>query len=646
MKSNNSTLTGIMLLVLLWITYIYITSPTKEELEQRRKEIEQARQEQIIADSLAQLKVDTKQQILDSLQNNVSIDSSSRDSIIDAYLFNESKSKLGIFAASGQGEQSYTTIENDKLKITLSNKGAAIQKVEVKDYLMYDHSTEDPYDKIPLVLMDSEQNRFDYNIPLSNTTKGDIVTSDLFFNATKEDNTVKFIANGESPDQFIEITYQLLSDYTLDYSIKLVGINDLMPRDERVTLNWSTYVPKVEKNPYYERTMTTVYYQEKEDFNYCNCRADDEAKLETAVDWISHSQQFFNTSFLSKENGSIVSAEVATVQKDEKATYLKELHTVAELNLDETNQQLDFSLYIGPNDYDQLVQFSNGLERIIPFGWSIFGFISRSVIRPMFNFFAMFISNYGIIILLLTLLIRFLLFPLQYKMLKSGVKMSVLKPELEKLRKKHKDDPQALQMAQMKIYQEYGVNPLGGCLPMLLTMPIWIALYRFFPASLDFRQKSFLWADDLVSYDSIWDFGEVPVISSIYGEHVSLFTLLWMISMFLFLWYNSKHMDMNAAANPQMKTMKYVQYSFPILFFFALNSWAAGLTAYMLFSNIFNIAQTYITKNILIDKDKLKEEMEQKKIDNKSKPKTGFMGKYQEMLQEQQKQMAKQKKKK
>lgn len=179
---------------------------------------------------------------------------------------------------------------------------------------------------------------------------------------------------------------------------------------------------------------------------------------------------------------------------------------------------------------------------------------------------------------------------------------------------------------------------------MLLTMPIWIALYRFFPASIDFRQKSFLWADDLVSYDSILDFGNLPVIHQIYGDHVSLFTLLWMISMFGFLWYNSKNMDMTAGAGANMKMMKYMQYSFPILFFFALNSWAAGLTAYMLFSNLLNIAQTFITKNVLIDKDKLKAEMMENKKNFKEKPQTGFMAKYQQLLKEQQ-EMEKRKKK-
>jgi YidC/Oxa1 family membrane protein insertase len=218
-------------------------------------------------------------------------------------------------------------------------------------------------------------------------------------------------------------------------------------------------------------------------------------------------------------------------------------------------------------------------------------------------------------------------------MLKSGVKMSILRPKLDDLKKKYKDDPSGLQMEQMRMYGEYGVNPLAGCLPMLLTMPIWIALYRFFPASIEFRQKSFLWADDLVSYDSIWDFGYIPVIGDFYGDHVSLFTLLWCISMFAFLFYNSKNMDMSAGgANAKM--MMYMQYAFPVIFFFALNSWAAGLTCYMLFSNLLNILQTFLVKNVIIDKKKLEAQMEHRK--NNPKPKTSFQLKYEEALKQQQ----------
>jgi YidC/Oxa1 family membrane protein insertase len=328
------------------------------------------------------------------------------------------------------------------------------------------------------------------------------------------------------------------------------------------------------------------------------------------------------------------SADLNTVMSAKEAAHLKELNSSISIPLaDQENMEYKMQFFIGPNDHNLLSKLDNGLEQIIPFGWSIFGAISRYVIRPMFNAFIYIVPNYGLVIILLTLLLRVLLFPLQFNMLKSGVKMSILRPKMDEMRKKYKDDQQGLQVEQMKMYSEYGVNPLGGCLPMVLTTPIWIALYRFFPASIEFRQKGFLWADDLVSYDSIFDFGYIPVIGDYYGDHVSLFTLLWCISMFAFLIYNSKQMDLSAGgANAKM--MMYMQYSFPVIFFFALNSWAAGLTCYMLFSNLFNILQTFLVKNVIINKKKLEAQMESRK--NNPKPKSGFQQRYEEALKQQQ----------
>jgi len=646
MKQNNSSLTGILLLVLLWMTYIYITTPSQQELAEQQRKQDELIAEQQRQDSLNQLNNSQTTSVLDSIDQDTTLTSAQRDSLQTVLLQQQQSSQYGAFVRAAKGTPKEVTLENEELKITFSSKGGKISKVEVKDFLQYNHETkDDKYDKEQLVLMADDRDRFEYFIPHTQASKGEISTADLFFEPTLTDNTLILRAYGANDNQYIEQKYTINDDYVLDYELKLEGLQEQIKRDEHIELVWSTYVPKVEKNPHYEKTMTTVYYQE-DDFSYCDCRQDDQETLEKPVKWLSHSQQFFNTSLIAKEGTVIHKAELATKTVADTASHLKELYTTAEFHTkDQQSATYAMQMYIGPNDYNELIKMDNGIEQIIPFGWSIFGFISRSVIRPLFNFFAMFISNYGIIILLLTLLIRLCLFPLQYKMLLNGVKMSVLKPELEAIRKKNKDDQQAQQMAQMKLYQEYGVNPLGGCLPMLMTMPIWIALYRFFPASIDFRQKSFLWADDLVSYDSIWDFGYVPFINMIYGDHVSLFTLLWVLSMFAFLWYNSKHMNMQAN-NPQMQSMKYMQFAFPVIFFFALNNWASGLTAYMLFSNVFNIAQTYVTKNILIDKDKLKAKMDEKKKKNKEKPKGGMFAKYQEMLAEQQRLQEKEKKKK
>jgi len=381
--------------------------------------------------------------------------------------------------------------------------------------------------------------------------------------------------------------------------------------------------------------MTSIHFKEVESSpSYCTCASNDNRKIEKNIQWISYAQQFFNTSLIIKGDLKPSAAELQTFMTPLEQSHLKNLNSSISFPVVNQNTLLyDMEFFLGPNNQDTLANLNIGLEQVIPFGWSIFGVINRYVIRPLFNLLGSFIPSYGLIIILLTLLIRILLFPLQFTMLKSGVKMSILRPRLEALKKKYKDDAQGMQMEQMRMYNEYGVNPLGGCLPMVLTMPIWIALYRFFPASIEFRQKGFLWADDLVSYDSIWDFGNVPVIGYFYGDHVSLFTLLWCISMFAFLIYNSKQMDMTAGgANAKM--MMYMQYSFPVIFFFALNSWAAGLTCYMLFSNLLNILQTFLVKNVIINKKKLEEEMEKRK--NNPKPKSGFQKRYEEALKQQQ----------
>ena len=241
------------------------------------------------------------------------------------------------------------------------------------------------------------------------------------------------------------------------------------------------------------------------------------------------------------------------------------------------------------------------LEDVIPYGWSIFGTINRWVIRPIFTFLSGFIGSKGIVILLLTLIVKLVLYPLTYKMLYSQSKMAALKPQIANMKEKYKNDQQKQQMETMKLYREFGVNPLGGCFPIFLQMPIWFALYRFFPAALEFRQASFLWATDLSSYDVFARIPEIPF----YGSHISMFTLLWAVTTVIYTYYNARHMDFSAGgANAKM--MKYMQYGMPVMFLFFFNNFASGLTCYLLFSNIFNIAQTLITKNYIINQDKIK----------------------------------------
>jgi YidC/Oxa1 family membrane protein insertase len=376
---------------------------------------------------------------------------------------------------------------------------------------------------------------------------------------------------------------------------------------------------------------TSAYYkQAEEDPDHCSCTADDEQTKEK-VQWVSHTQQFFNSTLIADKN--FLNAKIETVLTEEDSENLKKLTTRASLPYDaDGTSNYDMQIYIGPNDFDRLRAYDMDMEEIIPFGWGIFRSVNKYLIRPTFKFLSSFIGNMGIVILLLTFIVKLLVYPLTYKMLHSQAKMQSLKPDLEKLRKKHGDDKQAIQMKTMEMYRASGVNPLGGCWPMALQMPIWYALFRFFPGSIDFRQQSFLWAHDLSTYDSI-----LNLTSSIpfYGDHVSLFTLLWAGTTVIYSYYNMQNMQMPTQEGMNANMMKYMQYLMPVMFLFFFNSYAAGLTVYMLFSNVFNIAQTIITKNFVINHDKVANKLEANR--KKPKKKGGFGERLQNALAEQQK---------
>jgi YidC/Oxa1 family membrane protein insertase len=648
MNSKNSTIIGFTLLFVLFLLYTWMNSPSQKQIDAYKANLKKYQDSIALSDSLSKLaevngnlNTDSLKLLQDKIAKDSTKSQTEKDSILkslelDVKNNGGGSAAFGSFSSSTGCEEKTFKIENDKLVVTFSNKGGRIVDVQIKGYLGYDHSTKNKYDKVDVHLMSHKADKFSYFIPITGAARGGVNTQDLCFEPTVTGKTITFRAFSDEKKGFIEQKYNLDKGYLIDYDLKLEGLRDLIPGDaQNISLLWHAHLPKLEKNAEYERRMTSIHFKETESSpSYCTCASDATENITKSVQWISYAQQFFNSSLIVKGNVKPNSADLRTMMMPESSAHMKDL--VTKLNFpiaDQSTLVYDMEFFIGPNQHTILADLNVGLEQIIPFGWSIFGVISRYVIRPLFNFLGGFIPSYGLVIIILTLLIRVLLFPLQFSMLKSGVKMSILRPRLDELKKKYKDDPQGLQMEQMRMYGEYGVSPLAGCLPMLLTMPIWIALYRFFPAAIEFRQKSFLWADDLVSYDSIWDFGTVPFINSIYGDHVSLFTLLWCISMFAFLIYNSKQMDMSAGgANAKM--MMYMQYSFPVIFFFALNNYSAGLTCYMLFGNLLNILQTFLVKNVFINKKKLEEKMEHRK--NNPKPKSAFQQRYEDALKQQQ----------
>ena len=617
MDRNN--IIGFVLIFIITIAYLKFMAPSEEQLAEEKR----------IQDSIEL--VSTPIHSGDTLENRIlpqakPVPAPTSDSIKNQLL----NVQYGVFAnAIGKESKTYI-LENDQLKIEFSSKGGQISKIWLKGYKKIKEDSAHQRISTDLFLLGDDQNKFEYIIPYPNTAKGFITTGELDFLAEVTNQSIEFSVRGSNGETIIQ-KYVLSADsYVIDYNIEMQQMSNVIPPNHKsIILHWEDYLDKIEQNSTFEKTYSTTYYKLKdENVDYLSERKEDEEYIQgKKVEWISHTNQFFNISLI--PNTPFDEAKLITQPLEDEDENLKILTSNVGLPLNAGGGTFTFPMriYMGPNSFNNLRAFDNDLEDIIPFGWSIFGTINRWVIRPLFNFLSGLIGSKGLSIILLTLIVKLLLYPLTYKMLHSQAKMSALKPEIAKLKEKLKGDQQKQQMETMKLYREYGVNPLGGCMPMVLQMPIWFALYRFFPAAIEFRQESFWWATDLSSYDVLtylpWD---IPMV----GAHLSLFTILWAITTLIYTYYNSQMMDMSA--NP---AMKYMQYIMPIFFLGFFNNYAAGLTAYLFFSNLFNIAQTIVTKNVIFNDEKIREELHL----NKSKPKkkSGFQSRLEQAMKEQQK---------
>ncbi|MEO1514177.1 MAG: membrane protein insertase YidC [Bacteroidota bacterium] len=623
---DRNSVIGLVLIFGLFFLWAQLNSPSKEELERQQFVQDSIKQEQMRLDSLANLETASQNPSTAVAANAAPAVETESDSLRNLRL----ASTFGAFAASATGTESEEVLENDLFKITFSNKGGKIKNVTLKDYFKtLPDSVSEGGTKVPVELMEDNKNIFEYLIPMGNVPSGSVSSNDLYFQSEKKDSTLIFRAYAGN-GKYFEQTYTVRKGtYNVDYDIQLVGLSgDLTRSEEKMQLNWVNYLDKLELNTQYERNYTSVYYKQvDEDPDYCSCTSDDQEDVDgQRVNWVAFSNQFFNTSLIAET--PFQSALLETKILDEKSDDLKKLASKIQIPIAEaTDAAYKMDFYLGPNEFNRLKAYDADLEDIVPYGWSIFGTINRWIIRPLFQFLSSFIGSAGLVILLLTVIVKLLLYPLTYKMLYSQSKMAALKPRLAGLKEKFGDDQQKQQMETMKLYQEFGVSPLGGCLPIALQMPIWFALYRFFPGSIEFRQASFLWADDLSSFDV---FAQLPFEIPFYGAHVSLFTLLWAGTTVIYTYYNTKHMEMTV--NP---AMKYMQYLMPVMFLFFFNNFASGLTCYLLFSNMFNIGQTIITKDYIIDKAKIKKELEEYR--KKPKKKNGFQARLEAALREQQK---------
>ena len=600
---DRNTVVGLSLIGLIIIAYSIYTQPGPEEikaLQHRRdsiEKVEQIKQASVVKTQQA-MQTDTAVQISDTTK-----------------IANE-KERLGDFSSWAEGNEQLLTIQNDLLKIVVSSKGGKIKYAELKGYKTWEGK--------PLQLLKSDSSIFNLSFSAQNRI---INTSDLYFTTSEisgTDSSIKLKLQ-VADQKYIEYVYSLpKNSYLLNFSINVVGMEDLIASNASyLNVDWKDEVTSNEKSIENERLATTVYYRfSDEDLDHLSESSDKKESLKTRVKWIAFKQQFFTTVLIADNNFDSPIVETVT-DKDSKSV-VKKLMASFSLPYDRKGQQsYGMRFYLGPNHYQTLKKIEDlNLEKLIPLGWGIFGWVNRFLVIPTFNFLDSFKINYGIIILILTFLVRIILLPLTYGSFKSQAKMKVLQPEMNELNEKFKDDPMKKQQELMGLYKKAGVNPLGGCIPGLLQLPILIAMFRFFPSSIELRQQSFLWAHDLSTYDSILDLSfKIPF----YGSHVSLFTLLMTVSTLI---YTKVNMQMTTATNPQMKWMMYLM---PVMFLGFFNNYSAGLSYYYFLSNMMGFGQQFLFK-AFIDQDKIHAKIQE----NKKKPvkKSTFQQRLEQMAKE------------
>lgn len=538
------------------------------------------------------------------------------------------------------GTEKKIEVENDLMKVIFSNKGGKVASVVLKDYLTYQGT--------PLVLFPDSASVFDMSFFIKQQFNNvQINTGDYYFVADSSftptfatDETSKNLTFRLDVDStaHVDFVYTIYKDnYMIDFDVQFVGMENLLAQNQTdLEFTWQNVGMQNEKGFENENNYTTIAYKYPSDESVEQLRTSTEDKSETInskVKWVAFKQQFFSSIFVAKDDFQNGTLGYSTFQPGEGK--IKTFRAKVSVPFTPQLSEYNFNFYFGPNKFSVLKKYDDlHFERLIPLGGWIIGWINRWLVIPTFDTLGAHIANYGIIILILTLIVKILISPLTYKSYLSSAKMRLLKPEVDKLNEKYPKPEDALkkQQAMMALYKSAGVNPMGGCIPLLIQLPILYAMFRFFPASIELRGEHFLWADDLSSYDSILT---LPFNIPFYGNHVSLFALLMAASMFI---YSRINYNQTAGSAPQMAGMKFMMlYLMPIMMLFFFNNFASGLNYYYLLSNIITIGQTYGFRYI-VNEDKLHQRMKEnaKKPQKKSK----WQQRYEEMVKLQQQQAA------
>ena len=642
---DKQTITGIVLIALIFLGFTLYNSKQQQKWQAEQAAIEA---EAALADSLERA-LNPALPVADPTAGVTPAQS-------DSLALNAEAAYYGPqLAAARTAEPETFTVENGVMKVEFSTRGGQITDVTLKDYTKYAPKGERNQ---PVRMFDPELSNFDLSLYVKNGFKNvRINTSEFTFGAepvAAQEQTQRVVMTLPiSDDARLRFEYTITEsgsperDYLIDLDVRFENMAPLMANQTSVVIDWKQLTYQNEKGFKNENMYTTAAYRFPGEASIEELGMSDEdksKKVATAVNWVAFKQQFFSSVLVAYDDFS--TADIGFDTADAGSGYVKEFAMQATLPYSPQTEVLRLGLYFGPNKYAILKKVTDpeggalAMERMIPLGWGIFGWVNRWFVIPVFDLLRQFNLNFGIIILILAILVKVIISPLTYKSYVSTAKMRVIKPEVDALAQKfpRQEDAMKRQQATMELYKKAGITPMGGCIPMLIQMPIIIAMFRFFPASIELRGQHFLWADDLSSYDSI---ANLPFSIPFYGDHVSLFALLMTGALFAFSYINYQQ---TASSQPQMAGMKFMMvYMMPLMMLFWFNDYASGLCFYYFLANLITIVQTMVIRR-MIDDDKIHAIMAANAAKNQNRKKSKFQQRYEELMRQQELQQKKQKK--
>jgi YidC/Oxa1 family membrane protein insertase len=605
-KMDVKSIIGFVLIFGILIFMFYQNRPTPEEIAEK-----EAQQEQLDAKEAASA-IET----VAPVQKEAPVLDVTDSTAVASY-----KSQIGAFGFTAPTAGT-TVLENEVLYLEISNKGGHIVEAKMKNFVTYD--------SIPVYLIKDGNSSF--GLSFSTTDNRVLNTKDLFFEpsmTSSGNNQVLSLKAKTADNQYLEYRYEIKpDDYLVDFTIRSQGLDRVISDSKPVSLDWSLKAIRHSKSIVYENRYTRLTYNHEDDKISKLSEGSDDEELEEDIKWISYRQHFFSTILATDEpfkTGDLTSKNL--VEEESKTFgFTKEYASILPIEVKGGELSKNMNWYFGPTDIEVLSKYEDlGLVDSIPFGWGIFGWINRYVFTPFYSFLGGMLPA-GIAIIIMTILVRLAMSPVTYKSYLSQAKMKVLKPEITELGEKFKDNAMKKQQETMKLYGKAGVSPMSGCVPAFLQMPIFYALFMFFPTSFALRQKPFLWADDLSSFDTVL---ELPFTIPYYGDHVSLFPILASIAIFFYMMMTT---GQNMPTQPGMPNMKFIMYLMPFMMLFFFNNYASGLSLYYFVSNMITIGIMLVIKNFILDNDKIHAQIQE----NKKKPKkeNKFQRKMREVMEQ------------